>query len=303
MEHTVSISIPTDENGFVGRHCPSCEKYFKIKPGTGLPVQTCQCPYCQHSGESSDFTTPEQREYALSRGKNIAYQYAMKELERSLKRLNSRHFKVKTSGASTRSPYPVRYYTEEDLETSVVCDACGLHFAIYGVFASCPDCVKINAYTIFRKSLEVSKKKMELILQHQEVTKDLLERELKEILSDTVSSFDGLGKALQAKYPALFPGKTKNLFQKLDVLEGVIQSSTGVKLSDKHSNFSFLLKMFQVRHAYVHNMGVIDDDYIKKIPGDAHLLGRKYLLTKEEIDTFTEAMEELVALLETIFTP
>jgi len=32
------ISLPLDEEGYLGRECPNtdCERYFKIKPGTGL---------------------------------------------------------------------------------------------------------------------------------------------------------------------------------------------------------------------------------------------------------------------------
>ena len=47
LGNQMSISIPTDENGYLGRECPekSCEGYFKIKPGTGLPSATdCICP-------------------------------------------------------------------------------------------------------------------------------------------------------------------------------------------------------------------------------------------------------------------
>lgn len=246
-----------------------------------------------------------------SMGKKIAYEKIvfpmLDDFSRSLKRLehsSSKSFiKIKVSSTRSHPHFPINYYSEKDLETEVICDACELQFAVYGVFASCPDCAKINAYTIFRKSLEVSKKKLEFILQHQEVARDFLDRELKEILSDTVSSFDGLGKALQEKYPALAPKKIKNLFQKIDVLDGVFENMTGVKLSVTHSNLQFLLKMFQVRHIYIHNMGVVDEDYIKKVPQDSHLLGRKYPLKREEIDSFSQGMEELVTIIEGVLTP
>ena len=42
-----SIEIKPDKEGHTGRECPKCEKYFKIKFGTGLPDATdCHCPYC-----------------------------------------------------------------------------------------------------------------------------------------------------------------------------------------------------------------------------------------------------------------
>ena len=44
--------------------------------------------------------------------------------------------------------------------------------------------------------------------------------------------------------------------------------------------------MFQVRHIYEHNMGVIDDDFVRKVPDLGHLKGRKYLLVRDEIEKF-----------------
>lgn len=308
MVHTFTITLPTDEHGYVGRICPSCSKYFKVKPGTGLPLDLCKCPYCQYEADTHDFTTPDQSQFIESLSEKIAYERIVSPLldnfERSLRSMGQSSRKgsflnLNVSVNRSHPYFPIKHYRETDLETEVICDSCDLNFAIYGVFASCPDCAKINAYTIFRKSVEVGRKKLEFIHHHKEVTKDILERELKEVLSDTVSSFDALGKVLQNKYPVLVaPNRMKNLFQKLDVLDGVFESATTVKLSDTHNNFPFLLKMFQVRHAYVHNMGVVDADYIRKIPQDAHLLGRKYPLTRQEIDTFVAEMEELVKIIE-----
>jgi hypothetical protein len=63
-----SIPIPRDENGYLGRECPECERYFKITPGTGLTGDDlpCQCPYCGHSAPQDQFFTKAQIEYAKS---------------------------------------------------------------------------------------------------------------------------------------------------------------------------------------------------------------------------------------------
>src|SRR3989304_1658655 len=66
--HTINIEIPKDENGFIGRECLECKKYFKLRPGTGLPTQHCHCPYCHYEGDSNTFWTQDQLEYARSLG-------------------------------------------------------------------------------------------------------------------------------------------------------------------------------------------------------------------------------------------
>ena len=66
---TFTIQLPTDGNGLVGRQCTKndCNKYFKVKPGTGLSKPTqAFCPYCGHADDPSDFLTHEQKEYMLS---------------------------------------------------------------------------------------------------------------------------------------------------------------------------------------------------------------------------------------------
>jgi hypothetical protein len=66
----LSISIPADEEGFIGRECPipECEGYFKVQPGTGLKGenQPCRCPYCGYGAGADQFFTKAQLEYAKS---------------------------------------------------------------------------------------------------------------------------------------------------------------------------------------------------------------------------------------------
>lgn len=62
---------------------------------------------------------------------------------------------------------------------------------------------------------------------------------------------------------------------------------------EKHSQYSLLLKLFQVRHLFEHNMGVVDEDFIAKIPNHDHLKGKKYKIEIEESHEFTSSMREL----------
>jgi len=54
---TMTITLPTDDEGMIGRECPECKEYFKVKSGTGLlNISTCTCPYCEHTDDSGDNT-------------------------------------------------------------------------------------------------------------------------------------------------------------------------------------------------------------------------------------------------------
>ena len=292
----VSVTIPLDENGMMGRECLECEQYFKLKPGTGLETDHCHCPYCDYEGNADTFWTQAQLEYAQSIAMQQAFNkivkpqldkltYSFKQLERS-SRNSLIQFKVKTTGNNIS--FPIKYYTESELETQLTCDNCGLEFAIYGVFSNCPDCNKTNAFLIYEKSIEVIKKKLE-IFSKPEIPDEIIEISLSSILTSTISAFDGLGKELRNKKPDHYPSKPRNLFQNIYVLNEKMNDF----ISAKHSDYNTLIKYFQIRHLFEHNMGVVDSDCVNKVPELSNLIGRKYKLTISELDLFIKLMSEL----------
>ncbi|MBO6495309.1 MAG: hypothetical protein JJ978_07075 [Roseivirga sp.] len=292
----VSVTIPLDENGMMGRECLECEQYFKLKPGTGLETDHCHCPYCDYEGNADTFWSQAQLEYARSIAMQKAFNKIVKpqldKLTNSFKQLerNSRNsliqFKVKTTGNNYR--FPIKYYSESELETNLICDNCGLEFAIYGVFSNCPDCNKTNAFLIYEKSLEVINKKLE-IFSKPEIPEDIIEISLNSILTSAISAFDGLGKELRNIKPDHYPSKPKNLFQNIYVLNEKLDNL----IADKHSDFNRLIMYFQIRHVIEHNMGVVDSDCINKVPELSHLKGRKYKMTVSELEEFIDLMSEL----------
>jgi nitrate reductase assembly molybdenum cofactor insertion protein NarJ len=42
-----------------------------------------------------------------------------------------------------------------------------------------------------------------------------------------------------------------------------------------------LLEAFQIRHIAIHNMGYVDNDFVKKFPNKGKLLNKKYKVTQE----------------------
>jgi len=295
MERKIRVTFPTDEHGLTGRECPSCKRYFKVKFGTGLPTSHCICPYCGERANHDQFFTEAQIEYAKSVAVKEAIGPSLRELENTLKDLERStrggfiQFKVKTTGFN----FPLKYYQEKELETHVVCDNCGLECAIYGVFANCPDCGRLNALTIFSKSIEVARKRIKLIDNLEPNQKDLKEAILEDALSGGISAFDAFGKAIRAKHPDKLPPRPKNLFQNILELSNSLTKTIGKSLADLigKESFMFLVKMFQIRHIYEHNMGVIDDDFIKIMSDMIHLKGRKYPLERKEIEKFLEEIE------------
>lgn len=294
-----------DDDGFLGRECLECERYFKLKPGTGLPTDHCHCPYCSYEGKSDTFWTPEQNEYAASMAKKIGYEKFidpfLKDITKSWKKLERETrgsmFQIKVKENRTKPFFPIKYYREKELETVIECDNCHLHFAIYGVFSRCPDCTEINSFSVFKKSIEVSRKQFQLFEQFAN-EKETIEANLKFILANSISAFDALGKDLRTRKPKLFPKKPHNLFQNLSELEKVMDKNFQLALSDELEQFPFLNRMFQVRHIYEHNMGVVDETFVTKTKSPRTSIGKKYELNESEISSFLEDLLELGTLIE-----
>ena len=284
--------------GLSGGNGPNCHDYFKLKPGTGLDTDTCYCPYCLHNSKFQDFSTPEQIEYAESIARKDAYDKLVKpnlqNLAKDAKELEKAtvggFIELKVDVKIEDPDFPVSHYHEKSLETNVVCDNCALSFSVYGIFANCPDCARLNALSVLKQSLEVCRKEL-LLSKEPNLDMQSIEMRQKSSLNNIVSAFDAFGKALRAKYGTIFPQKPKNLFQNWDSLKKITTQKLNLNLSEALDDEPFVSKMFQVRHIYEHGAGVIDQDFVDKVPGFSKKLNRKYTLSFDEIDSFRTKIE------------
>jgi hypothetical protein len=296
----IRVELPTDEDGLVGRQCPACHRYFKLKLGTGLPVQTTHCPYCEVEADASDYLTPEQREYAftvaLPEINRRVIDPMMRDFGRSLQRTVRQATPNSLIKLDIKLDYrekriPIAHYREQQLETSVTCDNCSLEFAVFGVFASCPDCTHMNATAVFLKSLEAARRRLGLY----EVAADGETREavLADAIMDSVGAFDAVGKELRRRFPSLLPNRSPNLFQNLGSLERALAKTGGRTLAEVfgESEYEDLQVMFQVRHIYTHNLGVVDESAVERVPALRPYHGRKYPLEREAVAEFIVRLE------------
>ena len=284
------VSLPTDEDGYVGRECPveECKGYFKIIPGTGFRgITECYCPYCGRKADSDSFPTPDQVEYA----KSVALRQAMGAIVKDLKSLE---FDIKPNGSfgiglsmkvKSGPPNPIRLYREKALETHIECAGCTLKYAVYGVFAYCPDCGQHNSLQILDKNLEVVSKMLDLAANAES---ELAERLVENALEDCVSAADGFGRELCRVFTnkSTNSGKAEKVsFQNLEGAKLNLEALFKVDLSAGLSSEEWRLavRSFQKRHLLSHKMGVVDEEYVNRT-GDVHALsGRKVRIEADEV--------------------
>lgn len=291
LDNKFSITLPQDENGCLGRECPEpeCERYFKIKPGTGLTGENlpCHCPYCGHIGPMDSFHTKCQIEYATSLVERQVTDAVVRDLKDMARRFNRNTrgglFPI-TMGVKS-SPSPIHHYAEKELETNIECANCTLHYAVYGVFAFCPDCGQHNSLQILDKNLEVVGKMLALAAK---VEADMAEKLIENALEDCVSAFDGFGRELCRIHAnkTSNPGQAEKVrFQNLEGAKENVSKLFGFDLSAQlePDEWQAVNRGFQKRHIVAHNMGVVDQEYIDKTSDSDAAPGRKIMITEQDV--------------------
>jgi len=285
-----SISLPTDKNGFVSRRCPKCEGIFKIKPGTGMQGSNlpCRCPYCGWKNDMSEFNTPEQIEYAKSVAINKimgALQRDVQEWGRELENSTKNSF-IKMKIDFKSNPHQVQYYQEKQLETNITCEVCTLEYAIYGVFAFCPDCGTHNSIQILNKNMELVQKEITLAnsLDDKEISLSIME----DALENAVSAFDGFGRATSLAFSSKSSDEKQakeTSFQNIFTARNRIQTLFGIDFTStiSETEWETIIRCFQKRHLLAHKMGVIDKEYIEKAKDPTAHLGRRITISQDEV--------------------
>jgi hypothetical protein len=304
-DQIINVALPTDESGYLGRECPNtdCKGYFKIVPGTGLSgVTNCHCPYCGHKADHSEFHTLDQIEYVKS--------IAIRSIEDALiKDLKSTEFDIKPKGpfgiglsmkVKTGQPHPIHWYREQALETYLQCFNCTLKYAVFGVFAFCPDCKQHNSLHILDKNLELVVKMLNMTAT---IDAEVAGRLIENALEDCVSAFDGFGREICRVHSnqATDPSNAENVsFQNL---EGANQSLIRLFHCDFAAGLTVeewkvAVRGFQKRHILSHKMGVVDDEYICKTGDSQNVVGRKVNITVEEVRELIHIIDKLARYLD-----
>ncbi len=307
MDREIQVTLPLDQEGMLGRQCPAdtCGRYFKVNPESGGSVEVEACPYCEAPPDSQEFATPEQVEYA----EGVAADQVADSMFARLQGIADQFNRQQRGGlielrmdVERERPIP-RPYSERLLETRVCCDTCTLEFAVYGVFASCPACQRLNALTTCLASLEVARKRV----QHcddPDIDNALRGQFPRDALRDTVAAFDSYGKALRAKYPDRLRPKAKtNLFQDLDALDAELQRAglPAINIILSPDEAARLNWFFQARNVYEHNAGVVDARFIEQVPRSAALRGRLLPLPQSHLLSGIEAAEKLARAIDRSF--
>jgi len=255
----IPVFIVSDQEGFFGRTCPACKKYFRLR--SGAPV--ILCPYCGVRSATQDFLTEAQKKYiggyvqtfcdAFESGKDATID--MDQLGREAA-VNARPL----------------YYEEEKQQTRIDCVACGAASDVMGLYGFCPECGHRNALAVVNQILDALEDRVSNPRYSAENQRSLRDMEWRNIIRDCVASFEGFGRDLLqclAKLPAT-PARRKaageiNFHNPIKVAESLkalfdIDLLIGIDSKDRE----FIRKRFHRRSIYEHKSGQVDEEYVAK---------------------------------------
>ncbi len=290
LGNQIKVSLPTDQSGYLGRECPNeeCKGYFKLVPGTGLKgISECHCPYCGREADTGEFHTLEQIEYAKSiaiRQVTEAFLQELKKIEFNIKPTGSFGFGMSME-VKPGQPHPIRWHREKGLETHIDCAGCTLKYAVYGVFAFCPDCGRHNSLQILDKNLEVVSKMLDMAANAEG---ELAGRLIENALEDCVAAFDGFGREMCRVFAekSSEPAKAVKIsFQNLEGAKQNMQGLFGLDLATEltTAEWDTAVRAFQKRHLLSHKMGVVDAEYVRKSADTRAVVGHKVNVKAGEV--------------------
>lgn len=279
----IQVSVPTD-GGYLGHACNAtdCGQYFKIHQDDRIDLM--KCPYCGTEFPQSELHTKEQLRHLQKAAEAEALYLAEQELQKMLKETfgsaSARRsgFSYKPSRITKKSVRAT--HTERKVDTELECSDCSYQFQVYGLFGFCPACGASNlqVYDTNWASIE-----------REVASAENPERALRHAYGDLVSAFEifcrGKAKSLSGNPPS---------FQILFDARRYFKDALGIDFLDGMNppELLALRRLFQKRHVNIHAGGEVTERYVKMIPEDTHLLGKKVEMSMEELEAAAEGMRK-----------
>ena len=307
------LDLPVDPDGFFGRSCPSCDRFFKMRADqwSALPDEVkITCPYCgQVPDDISDFLTEDQLAYAQEALVEMARQYAFDQVRNMMKGLQ----RSTPPGSAVRitvneTPPPrgsLQRYVEDTVRRTIECEGCKTIYAVYGATAFCPVCGPRPAATTVIEAIRRGETALALEdalpedLREQSRADGVFDKAAEDVVKEVVTLFEVFGKDQFAARVADAGAVTKglgNVFQRLDDADALFGAHAGFTISSlvDPATWDQLQIVFQQRHVLIHNRGIIDQKYVDRVPGTRQAVGQRLTISRADAEAALAALEAIV---------
>lgn len=315
----IPVTFLSDDKGYFDRECPNqnCLYVFKINMQDWkekISDDCVYCPRCGHTAKSTEWWTEQQLEGMQNLAKNWAITYLQQSLDKSFGKLanstkNNKFFRItyKPSKKITFINNPIGQ--SKEWEQDIQCPYCSTRYSVIGTAYFCPCCGKNIIDKTFDNSIDNVEKMINSLNEMEALytksygkdkAKNMCSEMLEGTLEDIVSAFQIFAATIYGKISS--KNVRTNDFQIIEKGSNLFYKISTKKYEDfiSKEEIKKLVKMFQQRHVFEHNGGVVDEDYLKKSGDTTYKLGQRLVLHKKDVFDTINIIRKLAAGLNTL---
>ena len=295
----ITVSLPSDEEGYFDRECPSseCQFSFKILEDDWLEKvrdEEVFCPFCGHAADSDSWWTQEQLKHAERAAVAEVERSLGQAMKRDADRWNRRQprssFITMTMNVDSRPRHVPIPIAAESMQLRIACPKCECRYAVVGAAFFCPACGHNAAEQMFSQSMTTIVSALDALDAIREATLDRDAAEntarllIESGLQHTVMAFQRFAEALYVRYPCA-PRARRNAFQNLGEADDLWFAATGHRFSDYITvqELESISRHFQRRHLLAHTQGIVDNDYIKRTGDTSYRVGQRLVNSEASV--------------------
>jgi uncharacterized Zn finger protein (UPF0148 family) len=306
------VSLPSDEDGYFDRECPSseCQCQFKVHEDDWrdkVRDEEVFCAFCGHAADSDKWWTQEQIEHAQSAALAQVQRRLGAAMKQDARRWNSRQsrnsfiritFDVKDGPSHQIVPAAAA----EPMRLRITCPACSCRYAVIGAAFFCPACGHNAADLVFGQSIAGIRNALDALagvraaISDRDTAETTARLIVESGLQNAVTAFQRYAEALYGRFPSL-PRPRRNAFQNLVEGSALWCSATGKQYNDylDGAELASLRRGFQQRHLLAHTQGLIDADYISRTGDTAYRVGQRVVIRDAAVHEYLALIEKLAA--------
>ena len=308
--HKVSLSVPTDTDGYSDRQCPSSECLFHVKIHEEDWTQKVRdekvfCPFCGHTADSTQWWTQQQIEYA----KEMAVAQIQQRIDRAMRTDSQQWNQRQKRGGLLTITMKVNNRpqhlllppaTAEPMRLKITCPMCSCRYAVIGAAFFCPACGHNAADLMFQQALTSIRKTLNAIpqirtaLPDRDAAENTTRHLIENGLQNAITAFQRYAEGLFAKFPST-PSVRRNAFQNIKEGSDLWCAVTGKHYADYIGdlNIRSLIRLSQQRHLLAHTQGIVDEDYVIRTGDATYKIGQRLVIRGDTVHECLNLIEAL----------
>jgi hypothetical protein len=312
LQGKLSVSIPSDAEGYFDRECPSADCLFQFKVHHDdwrdkVRDEEVFCPFCGHAADARKWWTQQQIKHAEKAAVARVNSQLNGAMRRDADRWNRRQprnsfisitMKVDSRPAHVSLPPAAT----EPMQLRISCPQCACRYAVIGAAFFCPACGHNAAEQVFGFALEGIRKALNALdavrasIPDRDTAENTVRLIVENGLQNAVTAFQRYAEVLYGRFPGAVKAR-RNAFQNLAEGSELWRAATG-KCYDAYLDpigIAVLTRVFQQRHLLVHTQGVVDQDYITRSGDTLYRPGQRIVVRRTAVRDAVAVVEKLAA--------